>query len=362
MMQKKKILLLGEYGAFTRRIHLALSRSPDIECVIGVADARRARSQWGPDRALVAVLGDPHSIQGAIKDVFAVVNTRGPFLDRNYTVAEQCAERGVHYVDPADTNEYVSGLGRLTRKAEKSGSLIVTGAAAAPAVSTLLVDMLAPEFDRIREIHACLAPGKNDYRDRATAHAILRYSDHALRMKEKGRWHEFKGWTRPRTVYFPAPVGRRRSYVCDMLDLDIFPKRYGAQTVTFRTALSSRASNSVLSFCRWLRNRGMIRNLPSPMLTLLYAFSTLPGFGDPNGGLGVEVHGDKGGERVTRSIFLVARAGNASAIAAAPSVALVKKWVREGVSATGVTPCVGLLEWSDVCGELLEQDIVLVRT
>ena len=362
MIQKKKILLLGEYGAFSRRIHRALSRSPHIECVIGVADARRARSQWGADCALVTVLGDPHSIQGAIKDVFAVVNTRGPFLDRNYTVAEQCAERGVHYVDPADSNEYVSGLGRLTRKAEKSGCLIVTGAAAAPAVSALLVDMLAPEFDRIREIHACLAPGKNDYRDRATARAILRYSDHVLRMKEKGRWHEFKGWTRPRPVYFPAPVGRRRSYVCDMLDLDIFPKRYGAQTVTFRTALSSRASNFVLSFCRWLRNRGMIRSLPSPMLTLLNAFSTLPGFGDPNGGLGVEVHGDKGGDRITHSIFLVARAGNASAIAAAPSVALVKKWVREGVSAAGVTTCVGLLEWPDVRDELLDHDIVLVRT
>src|SRR3989344_313752 len=113
MIQKKKILLLGEYGAFSRRIYRALSRSPHIECVIGVADARHARSQRGADCALVTVLGDPHSIQGAIKDVFAVVNTRGPFLDRNYTVAEQCAERGVHYVDPADSNERGRGAGGL---------------------------------------------------------------------------------------------------------------------------------------------------------------------------------------------------------------------------------------------------------
>jgi saccharopine dehydrogenase-like NADP-dependent oxidoreductase len=291
-----------------------------------------------------------------------VINTRGPFLARNYTVAEQCAERGVHYVDPADSNEYVGGLVRLARKAEKHGSLIVTGAAAAPTVSALLVDMLAPEFDRIHEIHACLAQGKNDCRDLATARAILHYVDVVARMKEKGRWREFKGWSRSRTVYFPAPVGRRRGYLCDGLDLDIFPKRYGAQTVTFRTALSSRASSFVLSFSRWLKRHSMIHNLPLPVTASLYAISSLPRFGDPNGGLGVEVRGDKDGEQLARSVFLMARDGNTPAIAAAPAIALVRKWVRQGVSAAGVTPCVGLLDWPEVRSELMDYDIVLVRT
>lgn len=363
MMQKKKILVLGEFGAFTRRISQALSQSPDIECVIGVADAsRRARSGQDAGNTFITVLQDAHSIRRAIEGVFAVVNTRGPFLARNYTVAEQCMERGVHYVDPADSNEYVSGLARLTRKAEKSGSLIVTGAAAAPTVSALLVDMLMPEFDRIREIHTCLAQGKNDLRDLATARAILRYVDLVLRMKERGRWREIEGWTRPAPAYFPAPVGRRRGYLCDMLDLDIFPKRYGAQTVTFRTALSSRASNSVLSFSRWLKRRGMVQGLPSPVAKLLYAISVSPGFGDPNGGLGVEVRGDKGEDHLARSVFLVARDGNTSAIAAAPAIALVRKWVRLGVPVAGVTPCVGLLGWPEVRTELLGHDIVLVRT
>jgi saccharopine dehydrogenase-like NADP-dependent oxidoreductase len=337
MMQKKKILLLGEYGAFTRRIDCALSRFPDIECVIGVADAgRRARLEREAGHAVVAVPHDPHSIRRALEGIFAVINTRGPFVAKNYMVAEQCAECGVHYVDPADSNEYVNGLGRLARKAEKHGSLIVTGAAAAPTVSALLVDMLAPEFDHIHEIHAC--------------------------MKEKGRWHEFQGWTRPQSVYFPVPIGRRRGYLCDGLDLDIFPKRYGAQTVTFRTALSSRASNFVLSFSRWLKRRGMMQSLPSPVRASLLAISALPRFGDPNGGLGVEVRGDKDGEPLTRSVFLVARDGNTSAIAAAPAVALVRKWVRQGVSSAGVTPCVGLLDWPEVRNELMDYDIVLVRT
>ena len=363
-MQKKKILLLGEYGAFTRRIGHALSQSPDIECVIGVADARR-RTQLAQDAGhsivTVPVPHDPHTVRRALDGVFAVINTRGPFLARNYTVAEQCAECGVHYVDPADSIEYVGGLVRLARKAEKRGSLIVTGAAAAPTVSALLVEMLAPEFDRLHEIHACLAQGKNDCRDLATARAILRYVELVSRMKERGRWREFEGWTRPRSVDFPAPVGRRRGYLCEGLDLDIFPKRYGAQTVTFRTALSSRASNFVLSFSRWLKRRGMMRGLPRPVTASLYAIGGLPGFGDPNGGLAVEVRGDKDGRPMTRSVFLVARDGNTPAIAAAPAIALVRKWVRQGVSAAGVASCVGLLDWPEVRNELMGYDIVLVR-
>lgn len=363
MMQKKKILLLGEYGAFTRRIARAFSQSPDIECVIGVADARRrARLERETGSTVIGVSHDPHGVRRALEGVFAAINVRGPFLAKNYTVAEQCAECGVHYVDPADSNEYVGGLGRLARKAEKHGSLIVTGAAAAPTVSALLVDMLAPEFDRIHEIHACLAQGRNDCRDRATARAILGYADLVLRMKEKGRWREHKGWTRPRSVYFPAPVGRRRGYLCDGLDLDLFPRRYGAQTVTFRMALSSRASNFVLSFCRWLKRRGMIRGLPAPVTASLQAISRLPGFGDPNGGLAVELRGDRDGEQLARSVFLVARDGNTPAIAAAPAIALVRKWVRRGVPNAGVTSCVGLLDWAEVRDELMGYDIVLVRT
>jgi hypothetical protein len=94
----------------------------------------------------------------------------------------------------------------------------------------------------------------------------------------------------------------------------------------------------------------------------LHAISALPRFGDPNGGLGVVLRGDKGGEPLDRSIFLVARDGNTSAIAAAPAIALVRKWARQGVSAAGVTPCVGLLDWPEVRNELMGYDIVLVRT
>jgi len=363
MTQKKKILVLGEQGTFSRRIRDALSHSSDIDCVIGVSTARqRDRLARQTQGAVMTVLNDPHSVQRALKDVFAVVNTWGPFLDRDYTVAEQCANLGVHYVDPADTREHANGLTHLARKAEKTGSLIVTGAATAPTLSAMLVDMLAPGFDRIREIHICIALSKLDCRELATARAILNYSSALVRMKEKGRWQKFEGWTRPRPVYFPAPVGRRRGYLCDMLDLDIFPRLYGAQTVTFRTALPSRTGSLVLSLCRWLRRHDMIQSLPRPAAMLLRSLGGLRGVGNRHGGLGVEIRGTKNGSRAKNSIFLVARDENSTAIAAAPAIALVKKWVREGVSTSGIKTCVGLLDWASLRNEMVDYDIILVRS
>jgi hypothetical protein len=106
----------------------------------------------------------------------------------------------------------------------------------------------------------------------------------------------------------------------------------------------------------------MMQSLPSSVTASLHAISALPRFGDPNGGLAVELRGDKGGEPLVHSVFLVARDGNTPAIAAAPAIALIRKWTRQGVSTTGVTPCVGLLDWTEVRNELMEYDIVLVRT
>jgi hypothetical protein len=147
-----------------------------------------------------------------------------------------------------------------------------------------------------------------------------------------------------------------------MLDLDILPRLYGAQTVTFRTALSSRTGSVVLSVCRWLKRRNVIQNLPRLAAMLLHTLGGLRGVGNCHGGLGVEVHGTKNGSHAQHSIFLIARDGNSPAIAAAPAIALIKKWVREGVPSPGIKTCVGMLDWPSLRDEMVGYDIVLVRS
>ena len=357
-MQKRKVLVLGEFGAFGRRIGAALSRSPLVECLLGV-DLRRKGARRAREIGATVIpvdINDAASMRRALDGVFAVVNTSGPFHARDYRVAEACADLGVHYVDPAETREHVANIAQLARRAEKSGSLIVSGAAAVPAVSAALVDLMRGEFDRIGEIHTFVSPGRGDRREVAAVRAVLAYDGGPKRSRERGRARQ-----RPETVHFPPPVGRRRGYLCAMPDLDLFPRRYGAQTVTCRIGPPTWFNRLVIAGLGRVRRRGLIENLPRAAALLLRSGGPGLGRGRVGAGMRVLIHGQKGGQPVSHSIYLMARDASGPAISAAPAIALVKQWVGRGVPQAGAMPAVGLLAWDDIKTELMGYDIVLVR-
>lgn len=358
----KRILVLGGYGISGRRISQAIAAIPSVECVVGGRHPQKAGSFAGANSKVVAVnVYDSVSLRRALEGVFAVVNTVGPFQGHDYNVAETCAGMGIHYVDLADGRAYVEGITRLQRRAQQKNCLIVSGASSMPAVSAALVEMLVPEFDRVTEIHTCISPGNKNLLGVATMRAILSYTGHLLRFKDQGRWHYAYGWSKPKVVSFPQPVGKRRVYLCDVPDLDIFPTRYGAQTVTFRAGLELNMFNYGLAILGRMRRWGWIKNLSrwAPGLAAIGHFSH--GLGNVAGGMRVLVRGRKDGQEVEHTVFLLARDANGPAIGCSPAVALIRKWVRHGPSDVGALPCVGLLTWDELKAELVDYDITLVR-
>ena len=358
----KRILVLGGYGTFGRRISRAIAAMPSVECIIGGRQPPNDRDVVGDKATTTTVnIHDPASLRRALDGVFAVVNAVGPFQQQNYSVAEACAGLGIHYVDLADGRAHVDGITRLNRRAQQKNCLIVSGASTVPAVSAALVDMLVPEFDRVSEIHTCISPGNKNPRGVATVRAILSYAGQSMRLKENGRWRYGFGWSEAEKVAFPDPVGKRRVYLCDVPDLDIFPLRYGAQTVTFRAGLELNLFNYGLAFLGRMRRWGWIKNLPGWAPGLIAASHLFRGFGGVAGGMRVLVRGRKNGEEIEHTAFLIARDANGPAIPCSPSVALIRKWVEHGVPDSGAMSCVGLLSWDEIKAELIGYDIVLVR-
>ncbi|MBI3546002.1 MAG: saccharopine dehydrogenase NADP-binding domain-containing protein [Gammaproteobacteria bacterium] len=210
----RKILVIGGYGTFGWRISQAIAAIPSVDCVIGGRSPQKIKQDLGDNITSLAVnINDQASLRRALEGAFAVVNTVGPFQERDYTVAETCAGLGIHYVDLADGRAYVDGITRLQRRAQQNNCLIVSGASSVPTISAALVDMLAPEFDRINEIHTCISPGNKNPRGAATVRAILSYTGKSLRIKERGRWRYAYGWSEPEVVRFPPPIGKRRVYL-----------------------------------------------------------------------------------------------------------------------------------------------------
>ena len=112
-----RVLVLGGYGQFGRRIVGALARDAGLELIVAGRDEAKAQ-------ALVDALTDARAtLSAAVLDIernFAealahlrpdvVVHTAGPFQQRGYGVASATLAAGAHYIDLADGRAFVEGF------------------------------------------------------------------------------------------------------------------------------------------------------------------------------------------------------------------------------------------------------------
>ncbi len=358
----RRVLVLGGYGIYGRTITIALSKIPNIDSVIaGRRPHRAARLAERIGARIAAVdVTDSDRLNTVLDGVFAVVDASAPFQGRSYVVPQLCAERGVHYVDLADSRVYVTGISRLDRTARRTGSLLVSGAGMLPGVSSVLLDWLASGLDRLDEIHTAVTYGSRQARGAATSHALLSWAGAPLRVKERGRWRDSHGWSESEVVAFPSPVGRRRVYLCDAADLEIFPKRYRAETVATRVGFGRRRWNYFAALLGWLRRRGMIENavaLAPALRRIGDGLADRDGFA---GGIFVSARGMIDGVPAEHAAFLISRDEQGLAVAVSPAVALIRRWLQQGTGSAGAMPCVGLLTLDELIAEMRSCDIRMV--
>ena len=359
---KKKILILGAYGVLGRQISSMLAADTAMECIAAGRDAGQGKPHADSLGIQFQMLDTANAaaVRAALEGVFAVVDTCGPFQGRTYGVAEACIAQGTHYVDVADARAYVEGFARLDEAARKGGCLLVTGAGTLPAVASALVDSMAGRFDRITEIHTAVSTGNRDLRGPASLRSLLSYAGRPLPVMEQGNWRTHYGWSRPRNIRFPAPVGKRRVYLIDTPDLDIFPQRHAAHTVSARAGMQLGLFNHGLYVLARLKRHHRIADLSRHVRSLFRASKMFRSAGDATGGVRVAVRGEYQGQKVEHHAYLIARATDGIVIPASACVALIHKWVHQGVSSKGAMPCVGLLTLDDIRHVLRGHEVSLV--
>lgn len=358
---KRKVVVLGGYGKVGRAISAALAADPLVDCVVAGRDEVRAAQCARALKTLSLRLDarDGAALDRVLSDVFAVVNAAGPFQKRDYFVAQACAARGVHYVDLADSRDYVLGIASLNRAAQRGAALIVSGAGIAPVISGALTDYLAKDFDRVDEIHVGVTHSRARRRGDTCVRAFLGTIGSPMQVFEKGHWRPAYGWTESERVRFPRPLGARRLYLYDAADLALFPERYGAHTVTFRTDAPLANVKLGLSLIGGLRRRGRLTD-PARFAHLMMASSALARRRNAVAyALRVSVRGTFGDAPRERHAYLIARAGD-ERVSVTPAVALIRKWVKQGLVEAGARPALGLLDWDEIRAALNGDDVVLV--
>jgi hypothetical protein len=356
------VSILGGYGVFGSRVAEALAREPNcwVRVVgrstrIGANFAHRIGAEFQR-----CDLGDRDALKRAIDGSYVFIHAAGPFQGADYRVAELCLERGAHYLDLADSREFVAGIGRLDGEARRRGLLAASGASSTPAITSAMISSLAPDFAVIEEIQIALSPGNQNPRGAATIAAVLSYLGRRIRVWKSGRWLERPAWGDAERLQFPAPVGRRRVHNCDVPDLELFPAIFGARSVRFSAGLELGLLNYSLSICAILC-RWFGFDLSRRSRLFLSGSLMLFPFGTANGTLAIWLRGsDHRGLGIERRIALVTDY-DGPAMPSSPAILLARKILRFGPPRTGAFPCVGMLTLQELLDHLHPLGIWCVR-
>lgn len=358
-MSDFRVLVLGGYGFFGRRLVDRLSRLPG--CHVQVAGRSLAAAQAlvrelqdGALAHLEAVALDSQvpGLENTLRELAPdmLVNASGPFQGADYRVPAACARAGVHYADLADGREYVSGIGSLHEAALAAGISITSGASSVPALSSAAADALAKEFSSVQAIDIGISPGNRTERGLSTVRGILSYCGKPLPGAGPERT---MGWTGVRRHAYPAPVGPRLLSPCDVPDLALFPLRYaGVPKVRFGAGLELEFLHRGMNVMAWMARRGFVQDWSRYAMLLKRAADLFKTWGSDAGAMHVTVQGlSLSGEKIARTWQLVATHGHGPFVPTLAAAALVRK-VQAGAVRPGAYPCVGLLDLEDFSREM----------
>src|SRR5687768_9208753 len=122
----QKIVVLGGYGTFGSLISDQLVNSADVT----IAGRNRERGQKFADSISASYAfcntKDKGSLRKAVSGAYISINASGPFLPRDYSIAQTCIEENCHYIDLADDREYVKEFKQLNELAREKGIFACT--------------------------------------------------------------------------------------------------------------------------------------------------------------------------------------------------------------------------------------------
>jgi hypothetical protein len=366
-MNRRSVVILGGYGVFGSRIARALASHPELQLTIAGRDGAAASAfatSIGNDRARAWSIDvtDANQVHRLLAERPAVVvDTAGPFQDRDYTLAQRCAETGIHYVDIADGRAHVAGITALDPVARARDVLVVSGASTVPAISTAIVTELAPGADDVVEIDVGISPGHRAPRGLATVRAILGYSGRPI-PPLSGDVPDY-GWGDLTRHRYPPPVDDRWLSHVDTPERALWRGRYPSlKRGSMRAGLGIDFLHLGLSALARAVRVGLMRSLTPHAAALIRIADACDRFGTDTGAMHVRVvTEDTAGRLTSRLATLVAEHGDGPQIPATPAALVVKKLLAipgyAPISTRGAQPCMDLLTVPEILAELRDYAI-----
>lgn len=347
-VKAQRVLLIGANGNFGGRLARLLAREPGI----GLLLAGRRRP---PIEALARELGTGESVvlDRASLDAEAlrrcgatvVVDASGPFQSMGLGVPEAAIAAGCHYIDLADSRDFVASISQLDPEAKRAGVAVISGASSTPALSNAVLDELARGWRRVDSILVGISPSNRQSRGRAVMEAILAGVGQSFPLFRDARHDTGHGWGSLRREAFPR-VGRRWTSLCEVPDNDLLVSRFRPHvSAEFVASLELSIMHLGLWALGGLVRLRLMRSLVPLVPVLGWIADRLQGFGNDMGSMIVRVKGqDAEGMSASHHWWLAAKGDVGPNVPTLAALALVRR-LRDGtLGFTGAAPCAGFLQ------------------
>src|SRR5262249_19539416 len=145
----RRVLVSGGTGSFGARLVETLVATTDLDVIVAARGLQRARALAAalhiryPDRNIEtqACHNLLTSAEGLTKlDVWWVVDRAGPFEAGNTRLVAAAIAAGCHYIDLADSRDFVAAIGSFDKAARAANVLVASGASSTPAVTNAVLD------------------------------------------------------------------------------------------------------------------------------------------------------------------------------------------------------------------------------
>lgn len=366
----KKVIILGGYGNFGKRIVENLSGIRDITILIAGRNLSKSSALVEELKATSHARLEPLVIDIFAKDFkellseispYLVIHTSGPFQGQDYRVPKACIECGAHYIDLADDRRFVCDIGELDQQAKDKGVLIVSGASSVPGLSSTVVEHYQNQFSVIESIDLAIAPGNKAERGLATVEAILSYTGHPLNVFKEGRWQDVYGWMDSKVNDFGGFVGKRHLANVDVPDLELFPSRYSvSEQVSFQAGLELPILHLTMVGMAYISKIGLVKSWAPLSKAIVGTSNVFLPFGSDKGAMEVLIKGNDGYAKEVKWT-LYAPKGNGPYIPTLSTIILARKLLNnddyKSEQEAGAMPCVGLFELNEFKNDFEALDI-----
>ena len=359
--QPLRLLIIGGYGTFGGRLAELLCRERRIALVIAGRSKSAALTFChaippGAAREALAVDRDgdvARQIEKVNPDI--VVDASGPFQaygEDPYRVVKAALATRTHYLDLADSPDFVRGIRQFDGAANAKGLVVLSGVSSFPVLSAAMVRDLAPDFRRIDSITGGIAPSPYAGVGYNVIRAIAGYAGKGIPVRRRGSGQSARALleTRKFTIAPPGeiPLFPRTFSLVDVPDLQLLADEWPeVWDVWMGAAPEPAILHWLLRRFAWLVRLGLVPSL-APLARIIHSTANRVRWGEHRGGMFVEVGGrDAEGAEISRSAHLLAEGHHGLYIPSMAVEAIVRNWLDGRPPRAGARPATAELELYD---------------